>query len=128
MTSTGKSIRAVATLFFSLLSSSVRSSPSSSFFISSYYISTCFQLPPRTREQIEARVQTQETRLLTRRNAKSEREKGEEEKDEIEQRQREIERERGRREGRTPRDRLPTDLRMQAISRRLRNYWNTSCP
>ena len=90
-------------------------------------------LPPRTREQIEARTCRVETRSWAQEKKKKKKEKknaSREREKEKDVRMRWEQREGiSRRWGEEGSSRTITgDLRMQAISWRLRNYWNTWCP
>lgn len=119
MTSTSKSIDCSRAFFSPRLFVRLRTRPFSS--------PPTTWLPPRTREQIEARTCRVETRSWAQEKKKERKQRKRERKgrkDEMEQREGIS-----RRWGEEGSSRTITgDLRMQAISWRLRNYWNTSCP
>lgn len=123
MTSTSKSIDCSRAFFSPRLFVRLRTRPFSS--------PPTTWLPPRTREQIEARTCRVETRSWAQEKKKKEKKERKQRKREREGRKDEMEQREGisRRWGEEGSSRTITgDLRMQAISWRLRNYWNTSCP
>lgn len=123
MTSTSKSIDCSRAFFSPRLFVRLRTRPFSS--------PPTTWLPPRTREQIEARTCRVETRSWAQEKKKKEKKERKQRKRERKGRKDEMEQREGisRRWGEEGSSRTITgDLRMQAISWRLRNYWNTSCP
>lgn len=123
MTSTSKSIDCSRAFFSPRLFVRLRTRPFSS--------PPTTWLPPRTREQIEARTCRVETRSWAQEKEKKEKKERKQRKRERKGRKDEMEQREGisRRWGEEGSSRTITgNLRMQAISWRLRNYWNTSCP